>query len=326
MSAARDPFGFGDEWGAAYAGVPPYGSGDAEMQGDNFSEMFAQADEVEMQGDALDGDDPWDNILEGDVSDDVLDEWVTDVEAEEPHMINADDDYSGAGDAELAGDFDWENPVYPDVGSHLEGDEIGEEVGRAFAHASEMGYPEIGFFKALGKIGKSIIKSPITKVTAAGLSVAFPAVGVPLAAGVAIADKVVTAAESKSKVRRKVGRRIIKATAKAARVDKDAKRALKLMKKVAAHKRKLKKMSKAARKRRAKARAKLAKTRRACMKKYAKAIKSRKAWKSRAKKAQKQLKALKKKRRVSRVKGKSVKGFLVTGSGRVRTGRFLRAA
>lgn len=326
MSARLDPFGYGDEWGAAYAGVPPYGSGEAEMQGDTFEETFMQPDIVEMQGDVLDGDDPWDHILEGDPSDAVLDEWVSDAEAEEPYAIESYDDYSDAGDPELAGDFDWENPVYPDVGCPPLGEhEVGDEVGRAFAAASEMGYPEIGFLKALGNVAKSVVRSPITKMTAAGLSVAFPAVGVPMAAGLAVADKVVSAAESKSKVRRKVGRRIIKATAKAARVDKDARRALKLMKKVAGYKKRLKKMTRKQRKARAKSRAKTAKARRQCMKLYAKAIKSRKSWKAKAVKAQKALKALKK-RRPARGRGKSVKGFLVTGKGRVATGRFLRAA
>lgn len=325
MSARRDPFGYGDEWGAAYAGVPPYGSGEAEMQGDAFSEMFTQPDIVEMQGDTLEGDDPWDNILEGDASDEVLDEWVTDTAAEAPFFEISDDDEEDD-DVEMAGEFDWEDPVYPDVGADcpLEGEELGHEVGRAFAHASEMGFPEIGFLKAIGKVAKSVVRSPITKMTAAGLSVAFPAVGVPMAAGIAVADKVVTAAESKSKVRRRVGRRIIKATAKAAKVDKDAARALRLMRKVVKHKKKLKKLTRKQRKARAKMRAKTAKTRRECMKLYAKAIKSRKAWKSKAVKAQKALKRLKK--RGPRGRGKALKGFLVTASGRVKTGRFLRAA
>lgn len=53
--------------------------------------------------------------------------------------------------------------------------------------------------KAVGKgaisVGKTIVKSPIVKTAAGGLAIAFPAVGVPLAAGLVVADRAIKTAE-----------------------------------------------------------------------------------------------------------------------------------
>lgn len=56
----------------------------------------------------------------------------------------------------------------------------------------------MSIFKSIGKIAKSVIKSPILKVGVSGLAVAFPVVGIPAAAGVAAAGKIVDAAQGKA--------------------------------------------------------------------------------------------------------------------------------
>jgi hypothetical protein len=47
--------------------------------------------------------------------------------------------------------------------------------------------------KKIGKIGKAVLKSPLLKVAATGLSFIVPAVGVPLLAATALANKLVSA-------------------------------------------------------------------------------------------------------------------------------------
>mgnify|MGYP006863134606 FL=1 len=50
--------------------------------------------------------------------------------------------------------------------------------------------------KALGKAGKAIAKSPITKIATGALIIVAPEIGLPLAAGLAVANKVIDAAET----------------------------------------------------------------------------------------------------------------------------------
>lgn len=58
-----------------------------------------------------------------------------------------------------------------------------------------------GFFKkigrGLGKVGKGIVKNPLTKAVAGGVAIVFPPVGVPIAAGVAVTDRVLKDANQK---------------------------------------------------------------------------------------------------------------------------------
>lgn len=53
----------------------------------------------------------------------------------------------------------------------------------------------MSFLDSIAKIAKSVVKSPITKVVAGGVSLVMPAVGIPALAGLAAADKVVSAAD-----------------------------------------------------------------------------------------------------------------------------------
>lgn len=54
----------------------------------------------------------------------------------------------------------------------------------------------MSFLSSIAKIAKSVVKSPITKVVAGGVAVVCPVVGVPALAGLAAADKVVDATDS----------------------------------------------------------------------------------------------------------------------------------
>jgi len=194
----------------------------------------------------------------------------------------------------------------------------------------EDGEFEMGFLgsalKKLGSIGKAIVKSPITKVTASGLALAFPPVGVPLTAGVVAADKIVSAAKSRRKGRRKIGRAIIKQTARLAKSDKNVARAYKLLKKVAE---KRKRRAKTSAKARRKALAKAAKRRRQalkCAKSYRKLKRAAAKYKRTAakhKRAAVKYKRAAKRRR--KPKGAAIKGFLVTKKGRIKRGRYIAA-
>lgn len=86
--------------------------------------------------------------------------------------------------------------------------------------------------KLAGKGGAAVIKSPITKVVAGGVAIAFPAVGVPLAAGLVVADKALRVAEGVrgTPSQQAAMRRTLKTTvALAAKGDPDAKRAVSFM-------------------------------------------------------------------------------------------------
>lgn len=71
--------------------------------------------------------------------------------------------------------------------------------------------------KAIGKIGKAIIKSPITKVIGVGLSFIVPPAGAAMTAAVIAADKVIRALESKDPKKRAKAEQLIKNTNKAAK-------------------------------------------------------------------------------------------------------------
>jgi hypothetical protein len=71
--------------------------------------------------------------------------------------------------------------------------------------------------KALGKIGKAIIKSPITKVIGVGLSFIVPPAGAAMTAAVIAADKVIRALESKDPKKRKAAEKIVANTQKASK-------------------------------------------------------------------------------------------------------------
>ncbi len=59
----------------------------------------------------------------------------------------------------------------------------------------------MSFLDDIGKVCKSVVKSPVTKVVAGGVAIAFPAVGVPALAGLAVADRVVSAHDKGEAVR-----------------------------------------------------------------------------------------------------------------------------
>lgn len=92
----------------------------------------------------------------------------------------------------------------------------------------------MSIFSSIAKVAKAVIKSPITKVAAGGLAVAFPVVGIPAAAGVAIAGKVVDAAQGKrgTPAQQATAKRVVANTIIAARQgDAGAARAVVAMKK-----------------------------------------------------------------------------------------------
>jgi hypothetical protein len=85
------------------------------------------------------------------------------------------------------------------------------------------------FKKAFSSI-KAATKSPIFKIAAGGLAIAFPVVGIPAAAALAIGDKALTLANSANAVTRGKYRAAIIQTEKlAAAGDPDAKRAFNAM-------------------------------------------------------------------------------------------------
>ncbi len=185
--------------------------------------------------------------------------------------------------------------------------------------------PEMGFIdtalKGIGRVAKSVVSSPITKVTATGVAMAFPAVGVPLAAGVVAADKLVTAARSKRPRVRRTARNVIKRTAKLAKTNRSGKRALKLIK-AAAKARKKKRMA-GKLKLSPSAKRKLAKLKRS------RNPKARKLFAKIARRIKKRSKTTVSRKRKSKkrtVRDKKVKGFLVTTKGRILRGRFVKVS
>jgi len=79
-------------------------------------------------------------------------------------------------------------------------------------------------FKAVGKIAKKVIRSPVLKATAMGAAFVFPPIGVPAAAAVVAADKVVGALDKGGR-KAAAARKLLKPTLSAAKSgDKDAAR------------------------------------------------------------------------------------------------------
>jgi hypothetical protein len=72
----------------------------------------------------------------------------------------------------------------------------------------------VSFFSKIGKAVSGAVKavSPILKPVAGTLAVVFPPVGVPLAAGIAISDKVVKALNSSDPPKREAAQRMVAAT------------------------------------------------------------------------------------------------------------------
>ena len=62
----------------------------------------------------------------------------------------------------------------------------------------------VSFLNDIAKIGKAVLKSPVTKVVAGGVAVVFPPVGVPALAGIAVAEKVVDATDKGVKIQNAV--------------------------------------------------------------------------------------------------------------------------
>lgn len=101
-------------------------------------------------------------------------------------------------------------------------DSVGDEVGFGFISDA---------VKSVGKAVKSVVKSPVLKVAATGLSFVAPPVGVPALVGLTAADKVISAAEGRSTpAKRQSAFQIIRATVAAARAgDRDAVGGVKLL-------------------------------------------------------------------------------------------------
>lgn len=163
--------------------------------------------------------------------------------------------------------------------------------------------PEMG--NLLGDIGKglkSVVKHPLTKMVAGGVAVAFPAVGVPLVAGIAVADQLVTAAEqTKLPKRQAAAKKIVKRTVAAAKAgDKDAGRAVKIITAVAKKKRASRQLSRPER-----------------VKNYRTAFDKQQAVKA--------LLAKLKSGKMGLAGRPTVKGFLVTTLGRIQPGSYVKA-
>ena len=96
-----------------------------------------------------------------------------------------------------------------------------------------------GFLKkavnAVGKAAGSVVKNPLVKMVAGGVAVVFPPVGMPIAAGIAISDKVLREVNSKNPQKKAAGNAVVRNTMDlAAKGSVGASNALTLMNKRAA--------------------------------------------------------------------------------------------
>ncbi len=139
--------------------------------------------------------------------DDGLDPYASRFDGEDLFDRLEDADY-------LAGDPDEdEEAEVARVLDELSGDDEEEEETRELLEELAGEDEEIaGFFSSLGKVVKSVVKSPITKAVAAGASFVVPAVGVSASAALMAANKVVTSLDSKSPKRRKAAKRLVQNT------------------------------------------------------------------------------------------------------------------
>jgi type II secretory pathway pseudopilin PulG len=100
-----------------------------------------------------------------------------------------------------------------------------DEVG-SFWSKLKKGVKSVG--KAVGKVGKAVVKSPLVKGLATGAAFVFPPVGVPALAAVATANGLIAATKDVKKAAQAVG--VIKRTQALARTgNPDAQRAVKLL-------------------------------------------------------------------------------------------------
>lgn len=84
--------------------------------------------------------------------------------------------------------------------------------------------------KTLGKIGKEIVRSPITKIVAGGLAFVCPPAGVSLGVALVAADKVIGAVDSANAIKRAFARSVVARTVAAAKAgDRDAMRGAALL-------------------------------------------------------------------------------------------------
>lgn len=89
--------------------------------------------------------------------------------------------------------------------------------------------------KSVGKVATGIVKNPLVKTIAGGVAVVFPPVGVPLAAGIAVANTVVKGVNSAIPEERQQAKQVVKQTlALAAKGDVGARNAATLFNKRAA--------------------------------------------------------------------------------------------
>jgi len=96
--------------------------------------------------------------------------------------------------------------------------------------ASEVALQAYEHRKVIAKTAGKVMKSPYFKAGMAGLAVAFPAVGVPALAAMAVASKVVDGLESIDPAIKAAAQRVVKQTYAAAKGgDEDARRGLKTM-------------------------------------------------------------------------------------------------
>lgn len=109
--------------------------------------------------------------------------------------------------------------------------EIAGEIGWDFFKKISRAVKSVA--KPVGRIAKSVVRSPLVKAGAAGLAMVCPAVGVPLTGALVAADKLISMAESADKARAAVAKTFIANTkANAMTGDKDSQRAFLLLKKV----------------------------------------------------------------------------------------------
>lgn len=89
-----------------------------------------------------------------------------------------------------------------------------------------------GAVKSIGRVAKKVIKSKLTKAVVGGVAIVFPPVGVPAAAALVAADRIVRTAEGSKgtpKQRAAVHRAIKRTVIEAKAGDPDAERAIEFM-------------------------------------------------------------------------------------------------
>lgn len=112
----------------------------------------------------------------------------------------------------------------------LSGDEEDDDTTQLLEELAGDDEEIAGFFSSLGKVVKSVVRSPITKAVAAGASFVVPAVGVGASAALMAANKVVTSLDSKHPRRRKAAVRLVRNTHRSAKAgNRKARRGLRVL-------------------------------------------------------------------------------------------------